>query len=245
MANLEVCIDDATGLEACQISPPDFIELCSALALGGLTPSPGLMELASKQPIPTRAMIRPRVGGFEVDAASLDQMLGDISHVKSLGLEGVVFGALTPENRLDLAVLETLLKESQGLQTTLHRAFDMVPDQGQALEEAISLGFNRILTSGGARSALEGASRIRSIVEQADGRIEVMAGSGVTSHNVGQLIRGTGVPLVHASCSSEIATSREVQRLSFGPKSMRVTDAEVIKQMKLANSEEDPNSRSS
>ena len=234
MADLEICIDDAKGLAACQISSPECIELCSSLALGGLTPSPGMMELASKQPTPTRAMIRPKSGGFAVDRASLMQMLGDISYVTSLGLEGVVFGALTPENRLDLEVLETLLGESKGLKTTLHRAFDMVSDQEQALEDAITLGFDRILTSGGALTAPEGAAQIRKLVDQADGRIEIMAGAGVSSHNVGPLMKETGVRLLHASCSVELANSAEVQRLSFGAKTMRETDADKIKKMKAA-----------
>ena len=153
---LEVCVEDIAGLKAAVEGGGDRIELCSALPLGGLTPSAGLMAAAARMPVPAYAIIRPRAGGFVYSADELDIMKRDIDATRTLGLAGVVLGASLPDGRLDVDTLSALTAHAEGLGKTLHRAFDLVPDVEEAVDVAISLGFEHILTSGGAKTAAEG-----------------------------------------------------------------------------------------
>jgi copper homeostasis protein len=150
-------------------------------------------------------MIRPRAGDFVYSAAEIDVMRRDIDAARAAGLPGVVFGASHPSGALDEAVLSLLAEHAQGLGRTLHRAFDLVPDFDQGLETAIGLGFERILTSGGARSAPAGVARIAALVAGAGDRISIMAGAGVTAETVGALVRIAGLREVHGSCSRAAA----------------------------------------
>ena len=214
----------------------DRIELCSALALSGLTPSPGLMALAATQALPVYAMIRPRPGDFVYGALEFDAMRRDIDAVRSAGLAGVVLGASRASGALDEAMLARLIDHASGLGTTLHRAFDLAPDLGEALEVAAGLGFERVLTSGGERTAMEGWERIAALVEQARGRIAVMAGSGLNATNVAELVRATGVDQVHASCSAPVpppvATAHaKAAELGFMDSRAKATDQAVVEAM--------------
>lgn len=197
---LEVCVDSAEGLEAAVAGGAQRIELCSALDVGGLTPSKGLMELAARAPVPVYAMIRPRAGDFVFDAASRDVMLADIKAARESGLAGVVLGANLGDGRLDVDLLVALAEHSQGMGRTLHRAFDLVPDTDEALGQAIGLGFERILTSGLAVKAPDGMAMLHRLVDQAAGRISMMAGSGITPANAAHVVAATGVTELHASC---------------------------------------------
>ncbi len=229
---LEVCVEDATGLAAAIAAGADRIELCSALALGGLTPSPGLMAMAAKAPIPVYAMIRPRAGSFVFSAEDVAQMLADIAAVKAAGLAGVVLGANSADGRLDADVLRDLRDAARPLGATLHRAFDLVPDPVQALETAIALGFDRILTSGGARTAPEGIETLTLVAERAAGRIGIMPGSGISAESVGALLQRFPFAEVHASCSSSIAEAPEAVAFGFAAAERRFTDADKVRGLK-------------
>jgi copper homeostasis protein len=181
---LEVCVDTPAGLAAAIEGGADRIELCSALALQGLTPAPGLMAIAAEAAIPIYPMIRPRNGDFVYDAGDLDAILRDIDATREAGLAGVVIGANLSSGELDVDALSMLVAHAEGLGVTLHRAFDLTPDPFAALETAIDLGFERILTSGCALNAMAGAETIAALVEQADGRIAILAGGGVNPSNV-------------------------------------------------------------
>jgi copper homeostasis protein len=204
---LEVCVDSPAGLEAAVSGGADRIELCSALALSGLTPSPGLMALAAEAPVPVYAMIRPHPGDFVYGPRELDTMRREIDAARAAGLAGVVFGATRRTGELDEAALAGLIGHAKGMGTTLHRAFDLTPDLGAALETAVGLGFERVLTSGGEITAGLGAERIAELVEQTAGRIGVMAGAGLNAANVTEVVGLTGVGEVHASCSTPTPTS--------------------------------------
>ncbi len=224
---LEVCVDTPAGLAAAIAGGADRIELCAALALQGLTPAPGLMAQAASAPIPIYPMIRPRNGDFRYDAGDLDAMRRDIDAVREYGLAGVVIGANLEDGQLDIAALELLVEHSKGLGLSLHRSFDLVPDQSVALEIAIDLGFERVLTSGGALTAQAGAERIAALVEQADGRIGILAGAGVKPGNVAELVRRTGVREVHGSFSGPIpgaAPGSKLNEMGFVPPELRDTD---------------------
>ena len=199
--SLEVCVDTPNGLAAAVAGGADRIELCAALALHGLTPSPGLMAQAARAECPVYAMIRPREGDFVYGPLDVDVMKRDIDAVRGAGLAGVVVGANRPSGDLDDDILRMLIAQAAGMGVTLHRAFDLVPDFAVALETAIDLGFERILTSGGERSAPAGAARLAELVAQAAGRLSIMAGGGLNADNVADLIARTGVREVHGSCS--------------------------------------------
>lgn len=232
---LEICVDDADGLDAATAGWADRIELCSALALGGLTPTPGLMARAVDAPIPIYAMVRPRAGDFVFSQAEIDSMLADIELVQSHGLDGVVLGASLPDGRLDAATLEKLAGPSQGLGLTLHRAFDLVPDFAEAIDIAVELGFERILTSGGARTAIEGIEALEKIRALAGDRIAIMPGSGVNAANAQVLMQRLRVSELHASGSAARGpVSGPAVALGFESETRKVTDKVTIMTLKHA-----------
>ncbi|MGN6488611.1 MAG: copper homeostasis protein CutC [Devosia sp.] len=227
---LEVCVADPQSLVAAIEGGAERIELCSALELGGLTPLPGLMALAAESGIETYALVRPRSGDFVFDAGDVEAMLRDIDAVRAAGLAGVVIGANRLDGRLDEAVLARLIAHATGLGTTLHRAIDLVPNFAKATETAIALGFERILTSGGAPTVLEGLGQLALAQATARGRIRIMAGSGLRPDNVLELLAAVPVDEVHSSCAGQPTPSADgAVRLGFAAKTKRHTDAAVVR----------------
>lgn len=225
---VEVCVEDAAGLAAAIAGGAGRIELCSALAVGGLTPSVGLMWLAARSPIPVYPMLRPRAGSFVYGAEEIDLIRRDIDAVAEAGLPGVVVGASQPSGALDLKGCAALVSHARalGLAVTLHRAVDLTPDLVEAVDAAVELAAERILTSGGARTAVEGAEVIAAMVSRAAGRISIMAGSGVNSGNAAELVRRTGVREVHGSCSRLVAEANpRLVELGFSDPKQRGTVA--------------------
>lgn len=232
---LEICVDDAAGLQAAIDGGADRIELCSALALGGLTPTPGLMALASKSPVPVYAMIRPRSGDFVFSATEIEMILAEIDHVRACGLAGIVIGISQPDGRLDGAAMQQLVDHAHGLGVTLHRAFDLVPDFAEAIDTAVALGCERILTSGGARTVLEGIEALDEIVRLAAGRISIMPGSGVTAYNAAAFIVRLGVTEIHSSGSApREPASGKIVGLGFDAATRKATDAATVATLKDA-----------
>lgn len=201
---IEVCVDTPEGLGIAARAGVDRIELCAALALDGLTPGPGLVALAARAGVPVLAIIRPRAGDFVFGPEDRAAALADIAHMRAAGLAGVVLGASMPDGRLDTDTLAEMVAAAAGLDLTLHRAFDVTPDPFAALEEAIALGFARILTSGQARTAREGADLIARLVGAARGRIQIMAGAGVRSDDAARLA-ATGAGALHGSFRTTVA----------------------------------------
>ena len=214
---LEICVDSTGGLAAALAGGADRIELCAALALGGLTPTASLMRTAAHAPVPVHAMIRPRAGDFVFSESDIAVMLADIDDAHAAGLAGVVLGASRPDGQLDEALLQRLHDHATalGLATTLHRAFDLAPDLGDALESAIRIGFARVLTSGGAETAPAGLDRISELHEAARGRIVVMPGSGVRPDTIGTIARRVPVTEMHAS-ASEASPDASPRLAAFG-----------------------------
>jgi copper homeostasis protein len=197
---IEVCVDNAEGLAQAVAGGADRIELCAALDLGGLTPSVGFMRHAAGCGVPVMAMIRPRAGGFVYSDEEAAVMEADIASARQAGLVGVVLGTLRPDSTLDGPVLRRLVAAAQGMDLTLHRAFDLVPDMPAALDMAVALGFRRILTSGQAATAAQGRAMLARCVGQAAGRITIMPGAGIAAETLPAL-RGLPLSEVHASCS--------------------------------------------
>ncbi len=235
MTLLEVCVDTAEGLAAAIVGGADRVELCSVLELGGLTPQAGLMALAGRAPVPVRAMIRPRAGDFVFTAGDLEIMLGDIETARQAGLAGVVLGASLPDGRLDLDKLERLVDEAGEMHKTLHRAIDLVPDFAEAVEQAIALGFDTILTSGRASSALEGIADLELAHNVADGRIAIMAGAGVNAATAPHILGRVSLGAVHGSCSASVPPdSDSAQRLGFVSPTRRATSLDKVAALKAA-----------
>ncbi|MDQ3675073.1 MAG: copper homeostasis protein CutC [Gemmatimonadota bacterium] len=185
------------------------VELCANLNDGGTTPSAGLIgAVKSRIDIPVFVLIRARGGGFVYSDDEVEVMKRDVEVARDGGADGVVIGALDAEGHVDVAITRELTASAGELPVTFHRAFDSTSDLAEALEVLIGAGVGRVLTSGGAAMALEGADAIARLVQQARGRITVMAGGGIREHNVRQIMARTGVSEVHARISSLAHSTR-------------------------------------
>ena len=204
---LEVCIDNLAGLEACIEGNADRIELCSSLIQGGLTPTVELMKQASESKIPLRIMVRPKSGNFHYSPSDLDQMKKDIDMAHSFGFEGVVFGATLSNGCIDQAILEKLVEHASELKKTLHRAIDTISKPVSAVKIATDLGFDCILSSGGAKTAHDGLSVLKEMHTKALGKIEIMPGSGVNPENAQKIAMSSSFNWIHSSCSGTFENS--------------------------------------
>lgn len=234
-ALLEICVDDGPGIDAARAGGADRIELCSALELGGLTPSAALVERAVRSGCRIHMMIRPRAGGFVLEQGEADLMIEEIRSGLARGVAGIVVGALRPDGGLDREALARFRDAARDATIVLHRAIDLVPDPVAAVHEAVALGYDKILSSGGASSAPEGFATLAAMVEAAGDRLSIIAGAGVTPDNVGALIARTGVREVHGSASRagpdpDAATLR--LGFTYGPR--RQTDETIVRRLRAA-----------
>jgi len=231
---LEIAAGSLGSALAAQTGGADRIELCANLGEGGTTPSHGTLAVArDRVRIPLYAIIRPRAGDFCYDDADIDVMQHDVETCVALGYDGVVIGALDVDGDVDEAVCRVLINAASTLGVTFHRAFDVVRDRQAALETIIALGCERVLTSGGAESAVEGAEAIAATVRQASSRIRVMAGAGITPNNIGDVVRRSDAHEFHASARSlRVSPSRRRDHGLPGLDADRQeTDAGVVRAM--------------
>ena len=204
--DFELCIDSIE--EAITAKEYGFkrVELCSGLEVGGLTPSYGLISsCVGLQGAEVHVMIRPNAGGFVYSTMDFQLMHKDILGAVAASAAGVVFGVLTGGYRVDYPKNSALLQlaKSQNLACTFHRAIDLSSDWRNDLDDLIEIGFDRVLTSGGASKAIDGIERIEEMKEHAAGRIEVMAGAGVNADNALKLAR-VKVDALHFSAREKI-----------------------------------------
>lgn len=196
----EVCAETMEACLAAYQGGASRIELCSALSEGGLTPSHGLIRQAiALCRLPIHGMVRPRGGGFVYSPVEFDIMRDDVLHAKHLGAVGVVLGLLQENGSVDVRRTRQLVEAAQPLEVTFHRAFDLTPSLSQALEDVISTGCKRVLTSGGEKDVNTGATALAELVAQAGGRIEIAAGGGLRIADARRLAKLTGVRHFHAS----------------------------------------------
>lgn len=228
---LEICVESVAGAAAAIAGGCDQIEVCAALAMGGLTPSAGLvaavLALARPAGVPVHAMVRPRPGGFHYDADDRALAAAEARALVASGVQGLVYGA-TDGGRLAIPGLAdwiaALGPDRPAL--TLHRAIDVVDDPVAAVDQAVALGFDHILTSGAAVRAIDGAATIAAMVARANGRCAVIAGAGVSPANAATLVTRTGVTAVHGSASIPAAGVSD-DRFGFGPPPRRTSEALV------------------
>lgn len=197
---LEIAAGSLESALAAQAGGADRVELCGSLEGGGVTPSFGTIATArDRLRIPLYVLIRPRAGDFAYSPAELESMHRDVETCVRLGCDGVVIGALDAQGAVDVAGCRALAAAAGDLDISFHRAFDLVADRARALEDAIAIGCSRILTSGGADSAEQGASVIVADIAHAAGRIAVMPGAGLNPANIAAVARATGARELHGS----------------------------------------------
>jgi copper homeostasis protein len=214
MISLEVCANSITSALAAQDGGAFRVELCDNLKEGGTTPSAGQILMARKLlHIKLYVLIRPRSGDFLYSDIEFEVMKANVQYCIEAGCDGVVLGMLNTDGSIDKKRCAELinLAKSAGLGVTFHRAIDVCADQFKALEEIIELGCERMLTSGGKSTAMEGATVIAHLVEKAAGRIIIMPGSGVDEKNVTDLVQYTGVTEVHSSARKIIESHMKYQ----------------------------------
>ncbi|KAJ3409372.1 hypothetical protein CcCBS67573_g01343 [Chytriomyces confervae] len=209
---LEVCVESVEPALAAVANGANRIELCASLAVeGGITPSHGLIAIAvSRIQAPIMVMIRPRSGDFCYTDTEFEAMKLDIVACKQLNASGVVFGILTPDGRVDVPRMKTLLDLSHPMQVTFHRAFDVARDPFEALEDIIQLGgIQRILTSGQSQNVVAGLDTLLALVKQAGSRISIMPGSGVSLVNLDRIVTALPVKEIHMSLMKSVDSPME------------------------------------
>lgn len=227
---LEIAVTAPAGAVVAHEHGADRVELCGALELGGVTPSQGLVEAATDTGIPVHALVRCRPGDFVYDEDDVALMVREVRGVLTAGARGVVVGAVTASRQLDLDAIGRLLDAARSVapeaEVTLHRAIDHTADPVAAAAQLVALGFTRVLTSGGAPTAVAGATTIARMVDAAPG-LQVMAGSGVTPHDVPALA-ATGIAAVHLSAKRAAAVAASGIPMGVADGGHSVTDPSVV-----------------
>jgi copper homeostasis protein len=230
---LEIIGFDIESCIVAQEAGANRIELCSGPGEGGTTPSWSFIKSArEKLHIDLYVMIRPRGGDFLYSDDEFEIMKNDIAICKQLGCDGVVFGILNPDGKVDKVRCKELIDLAYPLEATFHRAFDRVDDPFEALEDIIELGFERILTSGLVPKAIDSKQTIFELILQSAGRIIIMPGSGVNSGNIISIAESTGAKELHSSASVQVESKMKYQNPSMNESLKNVTvDKEEVKKM--------------
>ena len=196
---VEAAVESIEGALAAERAGADRVELCVNLDSGGTTPGKTLIDdVVRGAHIPVFVLIRPRIGDFVYTGPEIETMIREIALARSSGVAGVVTGALNNDRTVDVDCTSALVKAAAGLPVTFHRAFDFTPSLTDALEQVIAAGSSRVLTSGGAATAHEGAAAIASLVDQAGRRVSIVAGGSIRAHNVRDVVRWTRVAEIHS-----------------------------------------------
>jgi copper homeostasis protein len=238
---IEIVVYNIESALIAQRGSANRLELCDNPGEGGTTPSLGIIETVRKKTnIDLFVMIRPRGGDFLYSNEEFEAMKKDIVTAKRAGADGVVLGILTSNGRIDTARCTELIQLARPMQVTCHRAFDMTRDLTLSLEECITCGFDRILTSGGKLKAIDGAEMIAQLITQSAGRIQIMPGSGVSETNVQDLVSKTGATEIHFSAVQQKESPMEFRNPYIsgmggdqgGEFKLRTVDADRVKEMR-------------
>lgn len=239
MYKFEICANSVESCVEAQRGGADRVELCAGIPEGGTTPSYGDIVMARRVLTTAKlhVIIRPRGGDFLYSDLEKEIMLEDVRMARRLGVDGVVFGALTAEGNVDMDFMRHLMTECKGMSVTFHRAFDVCRDSFLALEQIIELGCNRILTSGQMPKAEDGVDLLKQLVEKAGDRIIIMPGCGVNAGNIAKIAQITGAKEFHFSARSKHESGMQFRksRVSMGGSVMideysrDVTDELIVK----------------
>ena len=199
----ELCLENFTKIPQALQAGVEIIELCDNLAVGGTTPSYGVIEEAAKYVAESKTtlavMIRPRGGNFVYNSHELKIIETDTLKAVEAGAQNIVFGALTPGNEIDTDALETVSIAAQGLPITFHMAFDEVTDQEKAIDQLVEFGVDKILTHGGPLDQPLNTDKLKSLIDYAKGKINIIIGGGVNAENFENLAQLTGTNYVHGT----------------------------------------------
>ena len=216
---VEVCVDSVASAIAAERGGAARVELCSGLIEGGITPSSGLIEVTrAAVSLPIHVMIRPRGGDFCYENDEFEIMQRDIVVAKQLGANGVVLGILDLHGHVDVARTRQLADLARPLAVTFHRAFDMTADLFGGLNDVCRAGVDRVLTSGGEATSLQGQETIAQLVKESSDRVVVMPGSGIKPENARSLVARTGVKEIHVGLRSALPSPMQHRnsRVSMG-----------------------------
>lgn len=203
---VEICVGDLESAIAAEAGGADRVELCDNLAVGGTSPSLGVIGEACRWlRIPVHVLIRPRAGGFVYSDRELAAMRCDIEAAREIGAAGVVIGVLDRSGRVDRSRNAELIEAARPMSVTFHKAIDQARDPIEAIDDLVAIGIDRVLSSGRQPSALEGAEMLARMVERADGRLAVMAGGRLAVEHLASVLQASGVREVHlGSAASRI-----------------------------------------
>ncbi|MEO5815014.1 MAG: copper homeostasis protein CutC [Gemmatimonadaceae bacterium] len=205
---IEACVDAIDAALEAERGGAGRLELCGELLQGGVTPSAGLIgAVRERVKIPLFVLIRPRTGDFLYSGDERDVMLRDIALAHALGADGVVIGALNADGDVDVETTRALIDAARPMRVTFHRAFDFTRDQDAALRALLDLGVDRVLTSGGAPTALEGAGALKRLMECAGDAMTILAGGSITASNVADVVRLSGVREVHLRAAARVESA--------------------------------------
>lgn len=228
MIKLEICVDNYQSILNAQEASADRLELCSALGVEGLTPSPSLIKFAKANfKGSLQAMIRHRAGDFYYDQIDQQIMLEDLKIMLDLDVDGIVIGALTEQNEIDKDFLDPFIKLTKQAkkELTFHRAIDLVNDIHASTQDVIELGFDRILTSGTGTNVLAGLETIKSLQQNFSNKIQIMPGGGINSQNVRQIVEVTKITNIHCSASKKIL--RDTRTTAFPSSALEIKTSQV------------------
>lgn len=236
---IEVVVYSIESALRAQQAGADRIELCDNPGEGGTTPSFGVLEAVRQNiNIDLYVMIRPRGGDFVYSNYDFHAMKRDCWQAMRQSADGVVFGIVTPEGRLDIKRCKELIDRARPMKVTCHRAFDVTRDPFEALEDAIAAGFDRILTSGHRAKAEENIPLLKQLVEKAGDRISIMPGAGITPANAHSILKETGAQEIHLSATgwrpSEMQFIHPVLSKVAGlsDPEIRTVDGDLIRQIR-------------
>ncbi|KOX80298.1 Copper homeostasis protein cutC like protein [Melipona quadrifasciata] len=232
---MEICIDSVLSGRYAITGGASRMAVCSMLSEGGLTPSAGFFQFVSRMSlIPCYAMLRTRPGDFIYAKDEMEIMKADVKVLKDSGADGFLFGALTEDGQIDVPACKLILSAASPLPVTFHRAFDQVADPVKSLKTLIDIGFKRVMTSGQKDTAEEGLELIKELVKESEGKVTVMAVSGVTKDNILKLHTECGVREFHASAKRKIETEHNRNRIKIGASEsnyVMVTDKNMVAAM--------------
>lgn len=225
---LECCVDSVESAIAAKKGGADRLELCSALVIGGLSPSQALYRKIREQAdIPIRVLLRPRFGDFCYTDYEHEILKEEVRSFCRLGADGIVIGTMKPDGTLNLEQMKELMEEAQGMTVTLHRAFDMCQDPFQTLEEAKRLGIHTILTSGQKNVCTEGMDLLKELVEQAQGKTEILVGGGVDASVLPVLAEKTKAKAFHMSGKVSIESEMQYRKQDVSMGVASVSEYEI------------------
>lgn len=233
---IEICVDSIESAIIATKARANRLEVCRNINQGGTTPNLGLVKTIIKNcNILVNVLIRPRAGNFVYSMLEKEEILADIKDFTQLGVNAIVVGCLTTNNKIDIEFLQQIIKVANGIKITFHRAFDLCQNPFTALQTLIDFKINTVLTSGQKQTAIEGHQLIKKLLEKANGKINILAGSGIRHHNIKNLYNLTHINQIHATAFTKVKIGKSNNNCTMGKNDdnayVNRTDFDKVKQL--------------